>query len=608
MAISKIILNGDVQMDVTQDTVTASTLMSGETAHDASGTQITGTASGGGIPFPVFDVTWDDNWIDIVAVTCDKTFAECATLTNGEDHRAVAYEHDQSQTYGYYTGGNNDTYRAQYIKYTFGQAGYDLLVNSNGTITWNYPSSDFVTAGTPTATKGSVSNHSVSVTPSVTNPYGYIAGGTITGSPVSVSASELVSGTLSITSNGTHDVTNYASATVNVSGGGGDAVTEKQVNFIDYDGTLLHSYTKSEAEALTALPSNPTHSGLVAQGWNWTLAEIKAQLTAIPDGPVWVGQMYITESGDTELDCEFPEGRLSPIMTVVVNGTVTIDWGDNTAVTTVTGTSLSTRQAPEHTYAAAGAYTIKIHVVSGSFGFYCSSSYTILRKNTSPEENRLYAKCIEAIRLGSGITYIGDCAFYNCGSLKSITLSSSVISINTSSFQYCYSLKSITIPRGVTMISNYAFGQCYSLEKAALTSTLLAINNYAFASCFILKSVTIPDGVTSIGQYAFRYCEALRNITLSNNLTTIYAYAFAFLYSLVSATIRSSVTSIGNYAFQYCNGVKEYHLLPTTPPTLGTNAFYGIPSDCIIYVPAESLEDYQTATNWSTYASYMVGE
>lgn len=48
MAISKIILNGVTQMDVTQDTVTTSTLMSGETAHDASGTQITGTASGGG--------------------------------------------------------------------------------------------------------------------------------------------------------------------------------------------------------------------------------------------------------------------------------------------------------------------------------------------------------------------------------------------------------------------------------------------------------------------------------------------------------------------------------------------------------------------------------
>lgn len=70
------------------------------------------------------------------------------------------------------------------------------------------------TAGTPTATKGTVSNHSVSVTPSVTNTTGYITGGTKTGTAVTVSASELVSGTLSITSSGTKDVTNYASASV----------------------------------------------------------------------------------------------------------------------------------------------------------------------------------------------------------------------------------------------------------------------------------------------------------------------------------------------------------------------------------------------------------
>ena len=75
------------------------------------------------------------------------------------------------------------------------------------------------TAGTPTASKGAVSNHAITVTPSVTNSAGYIEGGTKTGTGVSVAASELVSGTKSITENGTHDVINYASVDVNVSGG-----------------------------------------------------------------------------------------------------------------------------------------------------------------------------------------------------------------------------------------------------------------------------------------------------------------------------------------------------------------------------------------------------
>ena len=77
------------------------------------------------------------------------------------------------------------------------------------------------TAGTPTATKGTVSNHSVSVTPYVTNTTGYITGSTKMGTSVSVSASELVSGSETKTSNGTYDVTNLASLVVNVSGGGG---------------------------------------------------------------------------------------------------------------------------------------------------------------------------------------------------------------------------------------------------------------------------------------------------------------------------------------------------------------------------------------------------
>lgn len=73
------------------------------------------------------------------------------------------------------------------------------------------------TAGTPTATKGSVSNHSVTVTPSVTNTTGYITGSTKTGTGVTVSASELVSGNLAVTQNGNNiDCANYSTVSVNV--------------------------------------------------------------------------------------------------------------------------------------------------------------------------------------------------------------------------------------------------------------------------------------------------------------------------------------------------------------------------------------------------------
>ena len=110
------------------------------------------------------------------------------------------------------------------------------------------------TAGTPSATKGTVSNHAVSVTPSVTNAAGYIAGGTLTGTAVSVSASELVSGTLSITSSGTADVTNYASASV-AAGGATASATKGSVS--NHSVTVTPSVTRT-AGYVTAGTSSGT--------------------------------------------------------------------------------------------------------------------------------------------------------------------------------------------------------------------------------------------------------------------------------------------------------------------------------------------------------------
>lgn len=103
------------------------------------------------------------------------------------------------------------------------------------------------TAGTPTATKGSVSNHSVSVTPSVTNTTGYISGGTINGTAVTVSASELVSGSQTVTSNQTVDVTNLAEVVVNVSG------SSKNTQ-------VVQGTTRTNQSALTAIGAELTVS------------------------------------------------------------------------------------------------------------------------------------------------------------------------------------------------------------------------------------------------------------------------------------------------------------------------------------------------------------
>ena len=110
------------------------------------------------------------------------------------------------------------------------------------------------TAGTPTATKGTVSNHSISVTPSVTNTTGYITGSTKTGTAVTVSASELVSGSVSITASGNTDVTNYATASV-ASGSATASATKGTVS--NHSITVTPSVTRT-AGYITAGSANGT--------------------------------------------------------------------------------------------------------------------------------------------------------------------------------------------------------------------------------------------------------------------------------------------------------------------------------------------------------------
>ena len=430
---------------------------------------------------------------------------------------------------------------------------------------------------------------------------------------------------------------------------------QKQVNFIDYDGTIIASYTAEEWSTVTTLPANPEHDGLTSQGWNWTLQEITSQLTAAPGGPVWVGQMYITESGDTEIDISLPEGRTNPYLGCAVDGTISIDWGDGSAASTVTGTSLESQIRTLHAYEAAGEYTIVIHVVSGSMSFYAAAAYSLLGRNSSTaNSNRVYANCVTGIRLGKN-TDIGNYAFNYCCSLTAVTIPKTVTSICNSAFSGCYSLTTVTIPAAVTSIENYAFTTCYSLTSVSIPKAVTSIGSYAFNYCFSLTTVTIPAAVTSIGSYAFNNCSSLTAVTIPETVTSIGSYAFiacysiatvtipetvtsiseatfsschsltsvtipeevtsigngAFTtcYSLTSITIPAEVTSIGNNAFSNCYGMAEYHFLSETPPTLGgTNVFSNIPSDCIIYVPEASLDTYKAASRWSTHASKMVGE
>ena len=385
-------------------------------------------------------------------------------------------------------------------------------------------------------------------------------------------------------------------------GGSSTPGTPGDITFYDYDGTIVTSWTLAELATKTALPDYPSHNGLICQGWNWSLADLKTA-----NRKMNVGAMYITDDGKTRIYIHLEEGRTSPVLGVCPNGTVDIDWGDGTTHDTLTGSSTSTAvYTSAHNYAAPGDYVIQL-TVTGSMGF--GRDGLLVHTSNSDDRNKVYINAIRKVELGSGITSIGSSAFDGCYSLSSITIPDGVTSIGSSAFRYCSSLSSITIPDGVTSIGSSAFRYCYSLSSITIPDGVTSIGDYAFNGCYSLSSITIPDRVTSIGSSAFNDCHSRSSITLPDGVTSIGSSAFQYCSSLSSITIPDGVTSIGTTAFRRCSGIAHLYFLPTTPPSVSnSNAFSGIPTDCVIHVPVGSLSAYTSATNYPSSSTYTYVE
>ena len=389
------------------------------------------------------------------------------------------------------------------------------------------------------------------------------------------------------------------------SGGGGAA--EEFVRFYDYDGTLLYTYTLSEAKKLTSFPDGPAHPGLIFDGWNYTIEKMKNLTTGRN-----IGALYSTDDGATRIYIHLEEGRTSPMLGICPNGTVTVNWGDGTDSDVLTGTSLTTAVwTPTHNYASPGDYVIRL-IVDGEAQLYGSIINNqrfpnILTKKIpiSNVENIVYRRAIRKVEIGSRVS-IGDYAFSDCTSLSSITIPNGVTSIGQSAFYNCFSLSSITIPDGVTSIGKYTFYDCYSLSNIAIPDSLISIGLHAFDYCYFLSSITIPNGVTSIGDYTFRYCYSLSSITIPDGVTSIGQHAFESCVSLSSITIPNGVTSIGQYAFSACASLSSI-TIPNGVTSISQYTFDSCRSLSSITIPdgVTEIGDY-TFSNCTSLSSITI--
>jgi len=183
---------------------------------------------------------------------------------------------------------------------------------------------------------------------------------------------------------------------------------------------------------------------------------------------------------------------------------------------------------------------------------------------------------------GLPVTAIGDRAFRNVKTLKSVTIPNTVTTIGDWAFFLCSNLEGITIPDSVTTIGEYAFSYCDKITSVNIPATVTAMYR-SFYSCRSLTSINvdpqnsaymsvdgvlftksgetlisyptvrsgayeIPPTVTTIGAGAFASCKGLASVTIPPSVTIIEELAFA-ASGLNSVTVPASVTDIGEKAF-----------------------------------------------------------
>ena len=393
---------------------------------------------------------------------------------------------------------------------------------------------------------------------------------------------------------------NFPGAIASIKTGGSGTTASagwNDVTFIDYDGTVLYSYSLEEANTLTELPALPSHEGLICQGWNWALSDIRSI-----DCPATVGANYITDDGATRLHIRVSKTTYRSVsLYIMQNADTFVNWGDG-STSTIKG---SGQVSIKHTYNNTGDYVISIIPGASIALGHQSQSYCVLGSTS----NTNYLNMLQSVFIGEKIMLVSY-SFSNCNSLKNITFPSSISmpTLHEYAFQNCYSLESCTIPSVTSTIRGYAFKDCRSLTSIALPHQVTSIQNYVFYNCYSLDNVSLPRNMSSVYPYTFYNCSSLKTVTIPRGCYAIAPNAFQKCYSMQKVIFQSLSGGINDNAFADCYTMRCYDFSASTvvPNLTSTNAFTNISAGCQMLIPSALYNTWKSKTNWSYYASYMV--
>jgi hypothetical protein len=384
------------------------------------------------------------------------------------------------------------------------------------------------------------------------------------------------------------------------------AIEEKDVNFYDYEGTLLYSYTKQEALALTALPPLPdrTSENLTQEGWNHTRQDVIDKLN-IGFKYVCVGCTYHTTDDKTHI-YHTPIDTI-PSLTIYLtkNSTdsITIDWGDNNSDTM---SSENGDISFTHTYS------------SNYFNQEIDITISNLEGKTYRLDNRIFGTnnttiskvlCSKNLRFYVGSSTSYSRGFTSCRALKYISISQ--YNQNTTSyyirymFYLCISLKHVNIPSNFRLYTS-TFYYCYSLLHFSVNKSFIT-GYYQFANCFQLNNNDLyinNEGETRSFAYVLNSCINIDEFVIyGTDVLYTQGDAFNSAYKLKKLVINATMSSIEPSTFVNCYNLSDIYINSDVPTLSGAltapNTFYKI------YVPRAYYNNYITASNWADIASHI---
>ena len=230
-------------------------------------------------------------------------------------------------------------------------------------------------------------------------------------------------------------------------------------------------------------------------------------------------------------------------------------------------------------------------------------------------DEAFYRTKLGNISIPATVTSIGRRAFsYNeILSTVDIAPNSALASMGEAAFYECKSLKSISLPNGITQLENSVFNNCSGLESVVLPAALNSIGYSCFSHTSSLKSIDFPQTLTSIGDNAYSQ-SGLESVVLPVNLYSLGYNAFGSCLNLKDLVLPATPnmyigSSWGYYSnFGNCTSLEKVTCLSATPPAILSNPFNGVDRSMVtLVVPAFAVVDYKLDTYWHEFGSIIEG-